>query len=33
MITRQNAEALIDTQVANEIIEGVVKESAALRPT
>lgn len=31
MITRQNAEALIDTQVANEIIEGVVKESAALR--
>lgn len=31
MITRQNAEALIDTQVANEIIEGVVTESAALR--
>lgn len=31
MHTRQNAEALIDTQVANEIIEGVVKESAALR--
>lgn len=31
MITRQNAEALIDQQVANEIIEGVVKDSAALR--
>ena len=31
MITRQNAEALIDQQVANEIIEGVVKSSAALR--
>ncbi len=30
MITRSDADALIETQVANEIFEGVVKESKAL---
>ena len=30
MITRNDADALIETQVANEIFEGVVKESKAL---
>lgn len=31
MITRANAEALIDMQVRNEIIDGIVRESKALR--
>lgn len=31
MITRSNADALIDVQVSNEIIEGVVKESRAMQ--
>lgn len=31
MITRSNAEALIDTQLTQEIIQGIVAESAALK--